>query len=818
MSHGGLLPQLVLTLLLAAMQASLSLATPPHAAPGFLSNVGQTDSAAEFYSIGSDFAAYLTRQGPVLELRSFQASGPDISQRLASPPSRDRETRLPGITRRVAVGVRFLGASGPVRIEPVGDAVGQRNYLLGSRARGGSTRAPRFRQVAYREVWPGIDILYSADESGLVYEMVTKAGADLSKVRFAYEGARVTESSRSRVVLETSLGSIEDQRPGFEGQVGWLRGSVAGATQQPDAGTSLEAAATESVSSVNSLAWGTFLGGSLDEAVYAMVVDSLGRPIVTGTTRSADFPTTLGVVDTTYEASFDVFVAQLSADGSQLLWSTYLGGGGDDRAWAITLDGAGNPVVAGVSSGDGFPTTTGAFQESANGEYDAFVLKLAADGSALIWSTLYGGGAREWDVSGVALDALGRPVLTGSTRSEDLPTSAGALDSSLGGPADAFVARFSADGTALDYGTYLGGADWDGGEDVAVAPSGAAIVVGETSSDDFPATADSFQPSRMVPTQDAFVARLAPDGTSLEFATYLGGGGQDVAYSVILDDLGEVIVSGRTGSPDFPTTPGTVFPVPLGGDDAFVSQLHSAGGALTWSTYWGGTGSDRALDLVRNGWGGLSMVGWSCSEDLPVTPGALASAPLGPCEGYLALLAADGSRADHGSYVGGWRDETVFAVAVDAADRQMVAGETWSTNFPVSAGSYSPDHNSPNQYEDGFVAAVDVAAFCTELQPAAGTLDLTMALAVDGRCPAGPVNPNPADLVEGKLEALSAADIGTVQCIRGATPDRIIPSIARPALGAGLFLVARELPAGAYTDGGGPGLIGARLPISGDCP
>jgi len=788
---------------------------------GFFANHGQVDRSVRYYATSSRAAVYFTDQGPVLELREFvpsEQSPPGLTERL---PERGREQRQPGSTRRFAVAIRFAGASGPTRIEPVGNASPSHRFLFGAGTAVGATEAAAFERVAYRSVWPGIDIVYGAGESGLEYEIVVGPGADPSRVRFVYEGASSVEASDGATRISTPLGTIEDQRgsersPG--GRLEWTPAALDPLSIAADPDRTPPLPNQASVLSNAQDSWGTFLGGARDETVYAVVADGQGRIIVTGSTRSDGFPTTLGAFDTTYGGSFDVFVSQLSADGSELLWSTFIGGAGDDRGWAIALDDAGRPVVTGVTSGNGFPTTPGAYDESPNGEYDAFVLKLAADGSSLIWSTLYGGSASEWDVSGLDIDSLGRPVLVGSTASDDLPTSPLAYASTPAGATDAFVARLAADGSTLGYGTYLGGSGFDVAEDVVVTASGSAVVVGSTDSTDFPVTAGVLQPSPDPGSKDGFVSGLSPDGSALLFSTYLGGTGEDDPYAVTLDDLERIVVAGQTGSADFPTTAGAYAPLPAGSDDAFVSEIEADASAIVWSTYFGGTSTDRALDLVRDSSPGYAFAGWTCSEDLPLTPNAASGEYMGPCEAFVARLSQDGSAISYSSYLGGWLDESAFGVAVDPFDRLIVGGETWSSDFPVTLTSYDPTHNSPDTTEDGFVMAIGTGGFCTSMTLGAEGPELILSKAPDGVCPAPPPLTSRVDLIEGWLEMLSATSIGDVIALQCYSFDAVKKTASIPVSGSGLFQLARLVDGGSYEDGGGLGLSSSRLPTSGDCP
>jgi hypothetical protein len=334
------------------------------------------------------------------------------------------------------------------------------------------------------------------------------------------------------------------------------------------------------------------LGGSGQSDAFAIALDSQGSAYVTGWTTSPEFPTTPGALDTTPPefGYIDTFVVKLSADGSQLLYSTFLGGttgadGGGTQGFAIAVDASGNAHVAGQTgwfSAPEFRATPGAFDTSWNGGQDAFVAKLSANGSQLLYATYIGGRAQD-HAFGVALDTLGNAYVTGWTESSDFPTTPGALETIHGvdvGSGDAFVVKLSTDGSRLLYSTFLGGSLGDAASGIAVDGAGNAYVIGTTCSHDFPTTAGTFsgtQISRcgivdLEPNGDTFVAKLSADGSRLLYSTYLGGGAGDQGTGIAVDSAGNVYVTGRTNSLNFPTTPDAF--EPGGGPwDAFVAKL-----------------------------------------------------------------------------------------------------------------------------------------------------------------------------------------------------------------------------------------------------
>jgi hypothetical protein len=322
------------------------------------------------------------------------------------------------------------------------------------------------------------------------------------------------------------------------------------------------------------LVYSTYLGGSQGRAT-AIAVDATGIAYVTGITNSTSFPTTLGAFQTTYGGGGnDGFVTKLNPLGTALVYSTYLGGSGDEFAAGIAVDTAGNAYVTGDTLSSNFPTTLGAFQTVRKGISDAFVTKLNPTGTGLVYSTLLGGSGAE-DGLAIAVDTAGNAYVTGDTNSTDFPTMSAFQPAFGGGVLDAFVTKLNPTGTGLLYSTYLGGSGFDRGLGVAVDAAGNAYVTGFTGSTNFP-TVSAFQPAFGGGSFDAFVTVVNPSGMGLIYSTYLGGIGDDFGNGIALDALPSpnAYVVGSTNSTNFPTTTGTFQPAFGGGtSDAFVAKI-----------------------------------------------------------------------------------------------------------------------------------------------------------------------------------------------------------------------------------------------------
>ncbi|HKQ49652.1 MAG TPA: SBBP repeat-containing protein [Phycisphaerae bacterium] len=363
-------------------------------------------------------------------------------------------------------------------------------------------------------------------------------------------------------------------------------------------------------SATGTLVYSTYLGGTFSSASdqgYAIAVDSSGSAYMTGSTFGG-FPATAGAFDTSHNGSTDVFVTKLSPSGSALVYSTFLGGPNGDQGNDIVVNSSGEAHVVGAPS-SGFPTTPGAFDTTLGGTGDAFVAKLNAAGSALVFSTFLGGSGAD-EAQGVALDSAGAVYVTGSTHSSNFPVTAGVVQSTIGGSGDAFVTKFNPTGSSLVYSTYFGGSgnldecnalQVDGGEN--------AYICGLTNSTDLFLGSPGFDKTRA--GNDAFVAKLNSTATEVTFCSYLGGSSSDETNAIALDVLGRVYVAGTTSSGNttggtsnpssFPTTSGALKPIKpgTGPSDAFLSIFESSGTSLAYSSFLGGsTNSEFGNDLA----------------------------------------------------------------------------------------------------------------------------------------------------------------------------------------------------------------------------
>jgi hypothetical protein len=682
----------------------------------FEANRGQTHEDVRFLSRGPGYSVYLTASEAVLVLAAARGDG-KRDRRWKKAERGAQEGAAPVVLR-----MALVDAHPKPHVTGIGELPGKANYFIGRDPAKWRTNIPTYEKVYYREVYPGIDLVYYGDQRRLRYDFVVRAGADPERIALAFQGAdRLEIDAQGDLVLHVAGGAIRYQKPVIYQETDGLRQEIRGGYVLTGSNrVRFQVAAYDRKRPLvidPALVYSTYLGGSGYDYGEAIAVDAAGHAYVTGDAESDDFPTTAGAVQPTRRGIADAFVAKLDPTGSALVYSTYLGGSGDDEGCGIAVDAAGHAYVTGFTGSDDFPTTARAVQPTHGGIADAFVAKLDPTGSALVYSTYLGGSG--WnDGHGIAVDAAGHAYVTGFTGSDDFPTTAGAVQPTRRGTGDAFVAKLDPTGSALVYSTYLGGSEEspfffeDVGRGIAVDAAGHAYVTGLTGSDDFPTTAGAVQPTRRG-TGDAFVAKLNPTGSALVYSTYLGGSGWNDGYGIAVDAAGHAYVTGPTESPNFPTTAGAVQPTHRGSGDAFVAKLNPTGSALVYSTYLGGSGYDDGEAIAVDAAGHAYVTGPTESRDFPTTPGAVQPTHGGGYDdAFVAKLNPTGSALVYSTYLGGSRgglfaEEMGRGIAVDAAGHAYVTGFTGSDDFPTTAGAFQPTRRGR---DDAFVTRLDLGS------------------------------------------------------------------------------------------------------------
>ncbi|MHC4108445.1 MAG: DUF7948 domain-containing protein [Planctomycetota bacterium] len=707
----------------------------------FVQNQGQWNSPARFVARRGPMVASFEQNAIVLHLEQGESNG-----RAAS----------------VLLKLAFEGASDDVAIEGAKPQPGRYNYFLGKDRSRWRTDVPAYDQVIYRGLYDGIDLRVRDESRRLKYDLLLAPGADLNDVIIRCGGINGLEIDRDgSLVAHTDLGPIVQAPP-----TTWYERPSGERVEVPceyclvdDMSYGFEVIGHDPRMPLvidPGLEWATFLGGSEREFISCVAVDESGVVTVAGITESTgtkglpvQFPTTDGAYDTTPDTMYDTgFISRLSADGTQLLWSTYLGGeAGLDWIFDLVVHDGGMVTVVGQTFASDFPTTTGAYDGSYGGSGDGFVARLDPNQTGvdqLVWSTLIGTAAHDRAVA-VDLDESGDVIVAGYTESAVFDVSAGAYDESFNGGRDVFVARLTADGSSQSWATYLGGSGFEGfssGDapfpldadvmDIDVrSGSGDVYLFGYTQSTDFPTTLGAYDTTYNGGSADAFASWLSADGADLVWSTYLGASGtfDDVPRSISVDDTtGLVTVAGIAKFGDFPTTVGAYDETFNGDRDAFVTRLDPAQfgiSELVYSTYLGTPGSESCFGLAVDSSGAVTVSGWA-APGFPMTPGAYDETfNGGDRDVYVARLllgGAGGTDLLYSTYIGTAINETSFALASAGANDVVVAGATQSANFPVTPGAYDTEYNGGTI--DGWVARLDLCPVDLNDDGAINVLDL----------------------------------------------------------------------------------------------
>jgi len=681
--------------------------TPDLQMPGgfFTENAGQVlDQGIRFYSSG-DLAAGFAESAVVLKLVEDRSAPSPMGRSAADRLERESlEIRDAPALRGVLVRLSFEGSN---RVLPEGVQVmpHRSNYFLGNDPSAWHTGVRSYAEVRYENLYDGIDLVYRIQDGRLKYDFILAPGADPSVIRMAYEGIDGLRVDGGELVLATALGDLREQTPfAFQDE---QEVACAFVPHGPLAvGFACDGRDDSRTLVIDPLIYATFLGGGDEDRGLSIAVDASGNAYVTGSLLSTDFPATPGAFNTTYGGAWDAFVAKLNATGTGLMYATYLGGGDFDEGRGIAVDISGNAYVAGTTGSSNFPTTPGANDTTYNPGDEAFVVKLNATGTGLVYATYLGGSSFE-EAYGIAIDTSGSAYVTGRTRSADFPATPGAFDTTYNGPpgsVDAFVAKLDAAGAVFTYATFLGGSSEEYPFGIAVDSSGNAYVTGQTESTDFPATPGAFN-TTYSGGWDAFVAKLDATGSSLAYATYLGGVEADYAYGIAVDTSDRAFVTGATDSTDFPATAGaydTTFNVI---SDAFVVKLNATGSGLVYATYLGGVGDDVGYGIAVDTSGIAYVAGTAGSFDFPATAGAYDTSLNGVYDGFVAKLDASGGALPYATLLGGTGAEILWGIDIDASGMAYVSGRTYSSDFPATAGAYDDTFNGNT---DIIVAKLDL--------------------------------------------------------------------------------------------------------------
>lgn len=675
------------------------------------------NSPAQFLARGNGYALFLANQEAVLELRGHD-------------------------NRASIVRMQLAGANASATFAAADTLPGTSNYFIGNDSTKWRSSVPQFRRVYENNVYQGINLVYYGTQGQLEYDFDVAPGADPSAIQLAFQGAsRLHVDTLGQLIVNSSGGEIRLRQPVAYQEIAGTKKPVAvHYVLKNGKNVSFQVAAYDAHSPLvidPILIYSTYVGGTNIDTASGIAVAPDKTAFIAGSTFSADYPTTNNIQFNRGggpDFPQDAFVTKLSADGSAIVYSTYLGGKNEDTATGIAVDNFGNAYVTGATISPDFPVGPFSINTLCGGDgkcgsswntlgllvTNGFITKLNAAGTAILYSGFIG----EYEnVSGqgVAVDSNFNAYVTGSVTANGVPTvtivppatppppfpiTGSAFEPAFGGGNfNAYVMKIDATGSTILYSSYLGGVIEDIGYGIAVDGNANAYVTGLTYSPNFPTVA-ALQPAN-AGAGDAFVAKVNTNGRgagSLIFSTFLGGAGLDQGNGIALDSAGNAYVAGVTNSAAFGFTPAGVQPTYKGQGDAFVAKLTTTG-ALTYFTYLGGTKADAATGIAVDSLGNAYVTGSTVSTDFPTSGSVFQSAyGGGNADSFVAKLDPAGATLLYSSFLGGSNTELATGIAVDTDGSAYVTGQTCSQDFPLS----NPVQLVPGGNCDAYVSKISI--------------------------------------------------------------------------------------------------------------
>src|SRR5579864_1612385 len=699
----------------------------------FEANRGQASKEVRFLSHGPGYLLLLTGKEAVISLSSGK---PEASSH--TEQSRNSLRKTGPFSARTDKGqlttsvlrMKLAGASQAAKPIGLDELPGKVNYFIGNDPKKWRANIRTYAKVRYKDVYPGIDLVYYGHRGQLEYDFVVAPGADPGVIALAFEGSKNSRpqlriDKTGDVTIGNGASALRIKKP-----VIYQPNLIAGTRSQlsiqdfkPVDGHFVLTASNQINFEIGpydesqplvidpALIYSTFLGGTVANSsagVSSMAVDPSGNAFLFGG-ASSPFPTTAGAFDKNTEPHF---IAKMNPTGSALIYSTFFGSLSEtalcgEFQGGIALDSSNNAYLTGYTTATDFPVTTGAFQTKLGNPQgcSAFVTKLNNTGSNLVYST-YLGGTNGLDIGfGITVDSSGNAYVAGQAGSTDFPTNNAIQSMYGGGQSDAFVTELNPNGNGLVFSTFLGGTAGDAAGALAIDGAGAIYVGGSTSSTDFP-TKNPLQATNK--GSNAFITKLAPGGSSLVYSTYLGGSGTEFTFGLVVDGLGNAYVGGQTLSPDFPTVKPFQASCPSTHACLFAAKVNSAGSALIYSTYLGGSGSQGQFGAVFavDASGNAYLAGQTWAPDFPLL-NPIQTTYGGNADAFVTVLDPTGSALVFSTYLGGSGRDRNGSVGLDSAGHLYVAGVTESTDFPVLPGAMQASFTGGSA---AFISKIDLSA------------------------------------------------------------------------------------------------------------
>lgn len=678
----------------------------------FEANQGQAGEDVKYVARGNGYKLYLSSLHATMAFQSQVNSASEVremmmNKRRGAAAARANRLQQKAHSRKTnsvaSLRMDFLGArEGAVVAQD--RQPGKVNYFLGNDPSKWHPNIPLFGRVQYEQLYPGIDLAFRGESKELEFDYVVHPGADASSIALGFEGAdRLNLGSDGTLMIATSAGAVKLHRPvAYQERNGqreivdaWF---VAEGNERIAFGLGAYDHNRELVIDPT-VTYSTYFGGNGPDYGTGVAVDASGNAFICGSYNSSSIPGHPGA-----STGYDAFVTEITPTGS-LVFTSVFGGAQDDFPAGIAVDSQGI-YLAGTTDSSNFPVTTGAAQTAfmggaANGNNDAFAVKLALNGSSITWGTFIAGGDSDSGL-GIAVDGSHNVYVVGETFSNNLGGVVGGVNAlqslNLGqitGENDGYIAKLNANGAAYALVSYLGGTGGDLTTGVALDGSGNIYIAGETFSTDLPVTSGVVQGTCGTDAtcngskDDAFVAAIKANLSGYQYVTYYGGSGQDDALAIAADSSGKAFLTGLTQSTDFPAAGSPVQSVLNGNQNAFVLELNSTGTVANYSSYLGGNSFDEGTAIDIDGSDNIYVTGQTASSSKFPLLNPTQSSLSGTTDAFVSVVSASQGHLLFSTYLGGSGDEDQLfsGIAVDGSGRINVTGDTDSSTFPTTTGT-----------------------------------------------------------------------------------------------------------------------------------
>ena len=581
----------------------------------FIPNEGQVDEKVLFYAKSLRYTLWLTKEGIIFDNVRRTKNGKTNHKRFCL--ENINNPKRVKYDRDVSRLIFFnANKNSDVKTEyELGYSV---NYIKGHDKSKWRTDIATSKSILYKELYRNIDLKVYGVENQIEYDFIIRPGGEVSDISFEYKDIKKTRLDEGgNLVVETKFGKLMHARP----------------------------------------------------VCYQVIEDNRLE-------IGAEFKE---VKKNTYSFNIEEYNSAYTLIIDPLVYSTYLGGAGDDHGSGIAVDKLGAAYVVGYTNSANFPTKNPIFGTFAGGDYDIFVTKMNPQGDSLEYSTYMGGSGDDYGL-GIAVDKKGAAYVTGGTESTNFPTKNPMFGVFAGGNYDAFVTKINSKGDVLIYSTYLGGSLFDYGNAIAVDKKGAAYVTGWTSSTDFPKKKPIY--GNPLGDDDGFIIKIKPRGDAFEYSTYLGGSDDDYGNAIAVDKKGAAYVTGTTKSTDFPLKK------PIQRElsrwrDIFVTKINPNGTALLYSTYLGGSDDDGGTGIAVDKKGAAYVTGLTLSTDFPTMKPIYSTFAGGYDDAFVTKIKSKGNVLEYSTYLGGSDVDCGLGIAVDKKGSAYVTGWTSSTDFPL---------------------------------------------------------------------------------------------------------------------------------------